>query len=279
MTLRKNAERAALQRLTSAALREAPDNYTAHPRDNLVATVAEDDFWDDLSRGSGSELTDSDGTPAKFCAAHSSSALAVNSFGPFRHNPGRLQLAGLDKFQEFCFEKQLPTGLRGTPPNLDAFAAGDAGVVCIESKFLETLTEKTAKFSTDYAAAAERLADDAWALVYQDLVARPDKYKRLDAAQLVKHYLGMRHSLKSHAAPQVLLYAYWEPTNWASISEYRDHRREIAAFDDQVEDGGIRFVATPYHLLWSDWENSVNWSGIGTHVGLLRARYEFDIPC
>lgn len=278
MTLRASIEREVSRRLPDAVRRLEPTNYTVHPRDNLVASVTEQDFWDDLSGGSGSELIDKDGAPAKFCAAHSSSALAVNSFGPFKHRPEVLTLAGIDGFEAFSFEKQLPTGLRGTPPNLDAVATGSAGTVCIESKFLETLGDKQAKFSPAYEDAVERLADDAWKQVYQDLIAQPYRYRRLDAAQLVKHYLGMRYSLSGDQNPQVLMYVYWEPENWASIAEYRAHREEVTEFTNRVEAGAIRFVAIPYDALWSQWQASSRWEGMGEHLALLRARYTFEIP-
>jgi hypothetical protein len=171
----------------------------------------------------------------------------------------------------------LPTGLRGTPPNLDAFAVGDTGTVCIESKFLETLTDEEAKFSGVYAAAVERLADPSWTAVYRDLTSNPGRYKRLDAGQLVKHYLGMRHSLKDSPSPHLLAYVFWEPTNWESFAEYRDHRGEVEAFAAQVAEAGVRFVALSYRELWSQWERSIPWEGIGEHIALLRARYEFEI--
>jgi hypothetical protein len=107
MSLRKAAERAAAVRLANlnpSAFRAQPGNYTATPRENLIATVREDDFWDDLSLGSGSELYDRNGVPAKFCAAHSSSALAVNCFGPFKRFPERLRMSEIGHFRDFGFE-------------------------------------------------------------------------------------------------------------------------------------------------------------------------------
>ena len=49
-------------------------------------------------------------------------------------------------------------------------------------------------------------------------------YRYLDAAQLVKHSLGLMRG-----CPQAMLvYLYWEPRNWREFREFREHREEIA---------------------------------------------------
>jgi hypothetical protein len=45
------------------------------------------------------------------------------------------------------FEKQLPTGLRGIPPNLDVFLENRDCCIAVESKLLETLSLKKPHFS------------------------------------------------------------------------------------------------------------------------------------
>ena len=73
----------------------------------------------------------------KFCAVHSSCALAVNTFAPFKDRPGDLVLLGQSGFEPPTFEKELPSGLRGTPPTLDVFLCRGSEVIAIESKFTE----------------------------------------------------------------------------------------------------------------------------------------------
>lgn len=142
-TIRVRAEKRAAERLGAfrdrAIFRESPDGYTRRPEQNLIAGVKESDFWSDLAAGAGNELVDNTKGPAKFCAAFSSSALAINAFGPFRHRPQNLDILGYNGFYEAQFEKPLPTGLRGTDPHLDFYAAGPAQIICVESKFLEPL--------------------------------------------------------------------------------------------------------------------------------------------
>ena len=66
--------------LTSPGIAVDEQGYTASFADNLVPSVEIADFEADLAQGSGDELA------GKFRAAHSSSALAVNCFAPFKRN-------------------------------------------------------------------------------------------------------------------------------------------------------------------------------------------------
>ena len=256
--------------------RDYPEGYAITPEDNLIKGVSRNDFWADLTAGDGSELIDTEGAPAKFCAAYSSSALVVNTFGPFRHVPERLALAGLGSFTEAQFEKKLPTGLKGSPPNLDFVASGPGGIVCVESKYLEPLSRKEAKFRPSYERMFELLAEPSWQAMYRTLLDNPRYFVYLDAAQLVKHYLGMCNSLKDING-LVLLYLFWEPANATDIPEFLEHRDEINVFADKIKESEIRFVAMSYPELWDYWSRTLKWSGLNAHIRLVRARYSYSI--
>jgi hypothetical protein len=195
----------------------------------------------------------------------------------YRNQPGRLNLLGFSGFDEACFEKTLPTGLLGTPPHLDFYALGSKHCVCVESKFLEPLWPKSAKFAASYEGAVESLAEDSWAAVYRDLTSNPEKYKYLDAAQLVKHYLGMRNSLAQVEAELILLYVYWEPTNVEELEAFIRHREEIANLATAVEQSQIRFITRSYPQLWATWRNSFTWEHQAQHVSHLEDRYAFSL--
>jgi len=166
MVLLERAKIAAAQRLAEAMrgdiFRSAPAGYTREPASNLIPGVTRKDFWDDVESGDGSELKDTKRGPAKFCAAYSSSALTVNSFGPFRRYPERLSVLGFSDFLKAQFEYKCPTGLSGNAPNLDFLARCSATVVGIESKFLEPLSAKTADFADSYRKLVAVEADAAW---------------------------------------------------------------------------------------------------------------------
>ena len=278
---RKRAEVEVTRRLRSIKgdkiFRLDRPKYTLSVEDNLVTGLTIEDFWEDLDAGDGSELSDSPNAPAKFCAAYSSSALVVNTFGPFRHSPDHLSLVGYSDFSKTNFERKCPTGLRGIPPNLDFFATGPKSLVAVESKFLEILQPKTAIFKKSYDTAIETLAEPVWEGMYQALLDDPAKYIHLDAAQLVKHYLGIRNTFSDCQAAKALVYMYWEPTNAEDLSEFREHRNEVALFSRAVEKSEIRFVAISYSELWRYWSDGSSWGGMLAHVNALKQRYELNI--
>jgi hypothetical protein len=149
--------------------------------------------------------------------------------------------------------------------------------VCIESKFLEPLWPKEAKFADSYESVIETLAEPMWAAVYKELKGNRRLFKFLDAAQLVKHYLGMRNTLGSVKAEQALLYVYWEPANAGDIEEFCRHRDEVRYLTEAVSGGQIRFVARSYRQLWAEWRDTSSWAGMGAHLSNLEQRYSFSI--
>lgn len=108
---------------------------------------------------------------------------------------------------------------RGAGCELDAQTR--TSVLAIESKFLEPLTTKPAEFSAQYQNALGS-AEAPWRNLYQRLCSDPRTYRYLDAAQLVKHYLGLWHSFRGFHRTLFLL--YWEPSN-ASLEPRGIHDR------------------------------------------------------
>ena len=280
-SIRERAEVAVAQRLLSikgkAIFRSKPPGYTRLPEDNLVPGVTREDFWDDLTEGDGNELLESLRTPAKFCAAYSSSALVVNTFGPFRHSPGNLVLAGHGDFSKSRFEQKCPTPLGWPPPNLDFLVDGPKIIVAVESKFLEPLVRPKPKFAERYNSVIRNLAEPAWQGMYQSLLDEPTRFSHLDAAQLVKHYLGIRHTFRYSPVAKVLVYLFWEPTNAEDIPESVKHRQEVELFSRAVEESEIRFVDLSYRELWQYWSETSDWEGMSAHIEALRQRYELSI--
>lgn len=250
--------------------------YVRELSSNLIPGVTRGDFWEDLGSGGGNELESTARVPAKFCAAYSSAALVVNTFGPFRRRPERLSLLGRTGFDRAQFERKCSTGLGGTPPHLDFLAIGKALVCGVESKFLEPLSGKTATFVPAYDALVAEEADAAWQRAYAELKADPMRFNHLDGAQLVKHSLGLRHSFPGWQEV-VLLYLFWEPLNADQHREFRTHRQEVEEFAAWVRGGDVRFEARSYSDLWCHWAEQANWDGIADHVLALRTRYEFEI--
>ncbi len=242
--------------------------YSASFADNLVPSVRVDDFASDLAQGSGKELS------GKFRAAHSSSALAVNCFGPFKRNLSGLRVCGDESFTSLCFEKRCPIGLHGTPPNLDVLMERAGRVVAIESKCTEYLSPHNARFSTSYGTIHDARRRSTWFQEMQRLIDAPHAYGCLDAAQLIKHALGFMYCYPERRV--TLLYLYWEPLNAVEHRVFEDHRREVAEFANRIAGPGLAFEATTYNDLWSSWaETAPPW--LRTHLQDLRARYVITI--
>jgi hypothetical protein len=242
------------------------NNHVDEASQNLIEGVHLEDFEADLLQGDGNEMA------GKFRAAHSSSALAVNTFAPFKAHLGALVLPGGSDFASLHFEQKCPHGLLGRrSPNLDVLAEGPS-VVAIESKLLEPLSKHTAKFSPDY---DEQIRDHRrgteWFGEMVRIVKEEHKYCWLDVAQLVKHAFGIAHTFPNK--PATLLYLFWEPSNPNEHPFFDGHRAEVAGFSKSIRGGGPDFIAMSYPELWASWDAHPGPDWLRTHVSRLRARY------
>ena len=242
------------------------DGYVGCPEDNLISSVHIADFKDDMDSGSGNELK------GKFRALHSSAALAVNTFATWKRNPTNLSLCGREGFTSLTFERKCPTGLGGTPPNLDVFLDNDHLLVAVESKFLEYLTPKKGFFSASYTRDNLPQSEGAcWYLI--DRIKEQPK-QHLDAAQLVKHYIGLRNLPLARDKEIVLLYLFWEPENWKNFEVFHRHRGEISDFASYFDELSVKFICQSYPELWDEWEQHYKNT---SHVSELWERYYLTI--
>jgi hypothetical protein len=267
-----SAKAQAVLGLRNALLRFRPNasidayGYVGSFFDNILPLVSVDDFEADLRTGDGNELE------TKFRAAHSSSALAVNCFAPFRARLADLVMPVGKAFETLQFERKCPTGLRGgTAPNLDILLSGPTSVVGIESKLTEHLGVHRPRFSRAY---AEQIRDErrnqGYFLEMLRLTETPSSYRWLDAAQLIKHAFGLARTFQHRQV--TLLYLFWEPTNPEISPVFAEHREEIRAFSVRVSGSTPAFVAMSYPELWSGWrETAPAW--LAGHLDDLAERY------
>jgi hypothetical protein len=249
--------------------------YVSKWRENLLpgltpANVAT--IKNEFGKGSGGEIS---GLRPKFCALHSSAALAANTFARWRNDPfdlALLEVGGMARFGTLELERPCRSGLRGTPPHLDALAIGRNGVVAIESKCTEMLSEHRASFRSVYAERFRQLAHPTWQRRFAQLNETPDRYRFLDGAQLLKHYLGLKNTFPQ-TSRVVLMYIWWEPRNADSLPIFAEHRREVASFADSLADPQIAFRWQSYPELWAKWSEQKNPGWLTGHVESLRRRY------
>ena len=191
-----------------------------------------------------------------------------------KKNPHPMTISNQSTFDVPIFEKQLPTGLRGIPPNLDVFLENRDSCIAIESKLLETLSLKAPHFSSSYN--KERLphCEPQWWNFIE--LARNAQGAYLDTAQLVKHYLGLIYHLNKNKIDKkpVLLYLYWKPVNATEIREYQKHDQELDEFKNKVAGSYVEFVSLSYPELWKEWSKEPS---LADHAKKLMERYSVRI--
>lgn len=194
----------------------------------------------------------------KFASPQSSAALAANGFGWFLDRPGACplfpplaDLGGPVSTVEIERELRFPWN-GGRHPWLDAVLRTDTHVIGVESKRYEPYRDsKVAELSDAYDRDVWGADMEGWCAMRDLLRADPRRYKHLDAAQLVKHALGLAtESTRSGLSP-VLAYLYAEPQAACRNPHeaFLAHRREIEDFHAVVAGGRVRFAACS----WRGW--------------------------
>jgi hypothetical protein len=250
----------------NSGLEQDSAGYVSDSAENLVADLTRDMIEADYSEGSGQEW------PLKIRALHSSAALAANTFGRWKRDPARVKILGLSGFHSLRLEAKCSTGLKGTPPNLDVVLESSKTVVGIESKLLEPLTPKKPRFSPSYSLESLPQCEEVWWSLLCEARNWPPSH--LDAAQLIKHYLGLRNQYQD-GRQIYLVYLFWKPLNASRFPEYRRHEEEIKQFRSAVSKGSeVQFVAMDYLKLWDSWEQDIL---LVEHARILKERYCIEI--
>ena len=200
--------------------------------------------------GDGSELG-KNGTRGKMQAVHSSSALACNVFDYWtdRDSSSLRRALGLtETLSDIRFEQKFPTGLGGNPPNLDVVIRTAGPSIAIESKFLEPYQPSPSKstFRDTYFAAGRQLWSDKGLDRCQELAGEihrgAAKYRLLDAAQLLKHMLGLASA--EHGWRLICLW-FRAPGLAGDL-----HARELDHFANRISADGLYFGASTYQQLF-----------------------------
>ncbi|BDC48125.1 hypothetical protein F183_A04410 [Bryobacterales bacterium F-183] len=237
------------------------DDWRANLQPGLPLDAIESDF----RAGDGNELRE------KFCAAHSSACLAVNAFRRWRLDPSDLRLGGGCHFRTLRFEAKMHFGLR-RPANLDVLATADTTIVGIESKCLEWIRPKDACFSEAYEKLRPIHGRTAWFDRLDALRANPGAYGHVDAAQLVKHALGLASTYPSGDIQ--LWYVFWEPVNHSRWEQCGIHREQAHRLAADVAGDRVQLVPMSHLQLWEQWAQN---SAQSSSLQYLRSRYWIEV--
>lgn len=253
------------------------NGYVQLTSENLVEQFTNwAEIESELGGGQGSELKADANGVVKFNAVHSSSALCVNNFAPFKLHKHKFSFLGSTDFTEATFEKKLPTGV--STPNLDFYLENSHTVIGIESKFTEILEDKYPNKNLDKyqnRAGLAYLPAEFSEVLQHYIDCKAEMY--LDVAQLLKHSMGLinrastrnKFIFNKFLSKPKLVYLYWQPTNWYNFDIYRKHEDEVADFKKRIE-AVIEFTPLSYSEFWKMYENDGNF---GAHVQNVKARY------
>jgi len=212
--------------------------------------------------------------PARLRQPETASAMALNSFLPWRDRPGDLVLAGHGPFSELRYAARCPTGVRGTPPLLDLLAADVDRLVAVTARGPDYLGTRVSRLAPAYAQVdlAPRMA--GWQDLLETLRAEPGRFRHLDAVALLKNAIGLSRTFPEHGP--TLIYLFWEPEGADGLT-FRRHRSEIRAMAQLVGGAMVGFQALSFAELWADWEARFPEPWLRDMVAELRARYAVAI--
>jgi hypothetical protein len=200
----------------------------------------------------GSELVPYATRPARFHSLCSSAALVVNVFAYWR---GRDQTALLRALgvggtggTRLKFEEPLPTGLAGDPPTVDvALYRPDGRLVAVESKFAEWLVRRPRRqraFKDKYFPPGRCVWAEAGLPRCQALAAElqdgRERFKYLNAAQLLKHALGLA---TGGFADCPLVYLYYDHPGRESAAHRGEVERARERLAAELELHGVTYQA------------------------------------
>lgn len=268
------------------ALRAAKPN--AHVDDLGYAT-----FEDSLIEGAGPELVrrafptaDGRGRESRqprLYAANSPLMLAVNVFAPWLKSLESLPVLDMTDFRDMRFEVRLPS-IEGAPAGwLPLLLVAPSGVVAVESECTEYLSGHPVEFPPAMDAFWQDRERNGWRREMLALKEGLHGYAHLDAARLIKQYMGLRLLLEAAGGergreiPATLLYLYWEPLNAPRFDEFETHRHEVTAFSEAVAESDIAFRAMNYLDLWAAWSRGKAPPWLAMHLARLHRHYSFRI--
>lgn len=245
--------------------------------DVLIDGVARDSFEADFAASHGPEFE------GELRRLQAPSTLAVNCFGPWRREAEKLVLAGETGFSQIGFGRSLATGLAGPATLLDLVAESPAVAIGVEIKLLEYLRPPEAGDAESCRQAvaqalreiSDRRTASRWFEQLRLAQDRPDAYQALFVAQLLGHYIALTHCFPDRR--KVLLYLYWEPTNWRDFAAFKRHRDEVDRFAAAVEGDEVAFRAQSFPEMWAGWAKAAEPAWLRAHARRLLARYELPM--
>ena len=217
-------------------------------------------------------------------SAQSPVMILINSMAPWLEELDRLVVRGDRGYRDLRFEIRMPAVEGEGGLWMPGLAISPRRIIGIESETTDYLSGHRVSFGEQTHAFWEGREDNGWRREMLALDRGEHGYSHLDAARLVKQYMGLRLMLDALTAdgtpaiPATLLYLYWEPLNAARYGEFDEHHKELEHFQAAVAGSDIDFVPMSYLDLWASWsrdDNAPKW--LAMHIARLHQRYSFRV--
>lgn len=200
----------------------------------------------------------------KFANPASSAALAANVFGWFLDRPEELLIrTGPDGVFQNVQSVTLEAEVRfpwhgGRHPSLDALIRTQDRLIGVEAKRYEPFRSKTAPAFSDAFDRDVWKGLEAYNLLRKSLQAGDIVFRHLDAAQLIKHALGLAAEADRSGLEPVLIYLHAAPQHWPDgrdvpTSQKIAHFAEIDTFNAAVAGDRVVFLPMSYRELLESW--------------------------
>lgn len=224
------------------------------------------------------------GRQPRLYAAQSPVMMLVNTMAPWLNDLSSLSVCGARGFRDLRFEVRMPPVEGETWLWMTGLLISPQRIIGIESETTDYLSGHRVSFSDSMDAFWESRDENGWRREMIALQRGEHGYAHLDAARMIKQYMGLRLMLEALSAdgtrmvPATLLYLYWEPLNAARYGEFDAHHREVERFQAAVAGSDIDFVPMSYLDLWASWsrdDDAPRW--LAMHIARLHQRYSFRI--
>jgi len=233
------------------------DKRYSRLEDNLCLQKIHPKTRYEFEQGDGGELKRRGGREPNMHSLFSSAALACNFFDYWRDkDAGPLAVAlGVDEVRDMRFEQRFATDVDKSFPNLDVvLSCGNETIIAVECKFSEPYKGAGKNSIVDaYFPEGEKLWEQHFYRC-QD-AAENLRYRYLDAAQLLKHMLGLANS-RGTGKPMpykkwTLLYLWFNPGGLEADRHEGETKRFIGEVSrDGKVGGGGKIVEMTYQNLF-----------------------------
>ena len=243
--------------LTGSKGERGRDTYTLDLNQNLFEPLLEGNEAR-FKLGNGQEILGSHESPAKMQALHSSSALGVNVFQYWQKRGLVKEIAsacgfcnsGSNYSERIVFEDKYCIKTKFViPPNIDVVFHNNESspykLFAVECKFSEAYGGRGHAGLKSKYLDEENLWTDLSALQKLGTETNRDdkRYSYLDAAQLIKHILGLKACVGTKGFK--LLYLWYDVLG----TEGAIHRAEVEDFTKIAKSDGIHFLSMTYQEL------------------------------